>query len=74
MTLEGAFVSAIEDTTEGSSEGTPEVAPWDLYTDTQEGAIEVEIKGAVEVKIELHFWRCAWWCTCQGTGVHKTIQ
>ena len=40
----------MEDTTESSSEGTPK----DLYTDAQ----EVEIKGALEVTIELHLKMC----------------
>ena len=44
----------MEDTTEGSSEGTPK----DLYTDAQEGALEVEIKSALEVTIELHLKMC----------------
>ena len=38
--IEGAFVSAIEDATEGSSEGTPEVLLRDSYKDAQEGAFE----------------------------------
>ena len=52
--LEGAFASAIGDATEGSSEGTPKVVSWDLYTDAQEGAFEVEIKGALKVNAEFH--------------------
>ena len=48
------FVSAIEESAEGSFEDRTKVVPWDLYTDVQEGAFEVEIKGALEVKVELH--------------------
>ena len=49
-----SFVIAIEDANEGSSEGSAKVVPGDLYTDAEEGAVEVETKGALEVTIELH--------------------
>ena len=52
--FEGAFVSATEDPTEGSSERPPRGVLWDRYKDVQEIAFEFEIKGALEVTIELH--------------------
>ena len=52
--LEGVFVTAIEDATESSSESTPKGVLQDLYKDTQEGAFEVETKGALEVTVELY--------------------
>ena len=53
--LKGAFVSAIEDATEVSSENRPKVILRDLHKDAQEGAFEVEIKGVLVVAIKLHF-------------------
>ena len=52
--LEGAFVSAIDDATQSSSEDIPKGVPWGLYKDAQKGAFEVEIKGALEVTIEFY--------------------
>ena len=54
IALEGVFVSAIVDTTEGSSESTPKFVLRDLYKDAQEGAFEVKINGELEVTMELH--------------------
>ena len=52
--LEGTFVSAIEDSTESSSEGTPKSVFQDLYKDAQEGVLLIETKGTLEVTTEIH--------------------
>ena len=44
--LEGAFVSAIEDANEGSSEGSPKVVSGGLYT--------VQIKVHLRLKLRVH--------------------
>ena len=52
--LEGAFVNAIEQSAEDSSESTAKGLLQDLYKDAQEGAFQVKIKGVLEVTAELH--------------------
>ena len=46
-TLEGALVSATEDTLEGRSEGAPNSVLGDLHKDVPESSFEVELKGAL---------------------------
>ena len=52
--LEGTIVIEIENSIEGASESTPKGLLWDLFKDDQEGQFQVEIKGVIEVKNELH--------------------